>query len=203
MARKAPAKEQIVKLIVGAGQASPSPPEFNALTAHITPGTPIPSVITIRPDRTFHFELRTPPTSVLLLQAAGVLPSKNKKIRGANAPGRTTADGGLTMGQQLAPLGTVGALPGTNTASPGKSLAFSLGGGIGQGMAMRVSQPAGQHKEPGKGGGTTQVGEVSLKHVYEIAKLKREEKRLSGLSLEGLVRSVIGQARSCGVGVVP
>ena len=31
MARKAPAKEQIVKLIVGAGQASPSPPVGPAL----------------------------------------------------------------------------------------------------------------------------------------------------------------------------
>jgi len=47
------------------------------------------------------------------------------------------------------------------------------------------------------------VGTVSLKHVYEIAKIKQSEARLSGLSLEGIVRSVVGQAGSLGVVVVP
>lgn len=51
--------------------------------------------------------------------------------------------------------------------------------------------------------GTNGVGVVSLKHVYEIAKIKREESRLSGLTLEGLCRTVIAQAGSCGIGVVP
>lgn len=53
--------------------------------------------------------------------------------------------------------------------------------------------------EPGK----EIIGEISLKHVYHIAKIKHSELRLSGLSLEGLCRSVIGQARSIGVRVVP
>ena len=44
---------------------------------------------------------------------------------------------------------------------------------------------------------------MSLKHVYEIAKIKNGEARLKGLSLEGLVRSVVGQAGSLGVVVVP
>ncbi|KAG9543771.1 hypothetical protein KCU77_g21699, partial [Aureobasidium melanogenum] len=78
MARKAIQTDQIVKLIVGAGQASPSPPvgpalgskgvksmdfckEFNARTANYVPGTPIPARVTVRPDRSFTFELRTPP----------------------------------------------------------------------------------------------------------------------------------------------
>ena len=53
----------------------------------------------------------------------------------------------------------------------------------------------------GKAGVGT-VGTVSLKHVFEIARIKHEESRLSGLSLEGLVRSVVAQAGSMGVVVV-
>ncbi|CAI9630992.1 ribosomal protein l11 [Alternaria burnsii] len=177
MARKAIAKDQIVKLIVGAGQASPSPPvgpalgskgvksmdfckEFNARTAHYTVGTPIPARITVRPDRSFHFQLRTPPTATLLLSAAGVAPQKNK-IRGAgNVPGPMNNHDGQ-KGK-------------TSTSSPTA------------GNAVK---------------GT--VGTVSLKHVYEIAKIKHSETRLSGLSLEGVARSVVGQAGSIGVVVVP
>lgn len=47
------------------------------------------------------------------------------------------------------------------------------------------------------------VGTVTLKHVYEIAKMKQTETRLSGLSLEGLCKSVISQAKSMGVKIVP
>lgn len=47
------------------------------------------------------------------------------------------------------------------------------------------------------------MGTVSLKHVYEIAKIKQSELRLSGLGLEGLCKSVIAQAKSIGVNVVP
>ncbi|KAF2203053.1 ribosomal protein L11 [Delitschia confertaspora ATCC 74209] len=177
MAKKAIAKDQIVKLIVGAGQASPSPPvgpalgskgvksmdfckEFNARTSHYNPGTPIPARIVVRPDRSFHFELRTPPTATLLLSAAGVLPTKSK-VRGAgNVPG---------------PLNNHEGMKGkTSTNSPTNGNA-TLG----------------------------TVGTVSLKHVYEIAKIKKTETRLSGLSLEGLCRSVVAQAASIGVVVVP
>ncbi|GIC89295.1 mitochondrial 54S ribosomal uL11m domain-containing protein [Aspergillus udagawae] len=153
MAKKALAKDQIVKLIVGAGQASPSPPvgpalgskgvksmdfckEFNARTAHINTGVPIPARVTVRPDRSFTFDLRTPTTTYLLLQAANVEPRKNR-IRGAMKPGHET------------------------------------------------------------------VGKVSLKHVYEIAKIKQSETRLSGLSLQGLCKSIMAQAKSIGIQVVP
>lgn len=88
------------------------------------------------------------------------------------------------------------------------------GGGTGEGAEVDVSalgaskvrmvaKGAGGEKGAGHGGGSTQVGEVSLKHVYEIARIKQGETRLSGLSLEGLVKSVVAQARSCGIGVVP
>jgi large subunit ribosomal protein L11 len=47
------------------------------------------------------------------------------------------------------------------------------------------------------------VGTVSLKHVYEIAKIKSTEDRLSHLGMKALVKSVISQAASCGINVVP
>ena len=46
------------------------------------------------------------------------------------------------------------------------------------------------------------IGTISLKHVFEIAKIKQSELRLSGLSLEGLCRSVIYQCKSIGIEVV-
>lgn len=59
----------------------------------------------------------------------------------------------------------------------------------------------------GKRKGATQpghdvAGTVSLKHVYEIAKIKQSELRLSGLSLEGLCKAIIYQAKSIGINVV-
>ncbi|KAF2174134.1 hypothetical protein M409DRAFT_16404 [Zasmidium cellare ATCC 36951] len=171
--------DQIVKLIVGAGQASPSPPvgpalgskgvksmdfckEFNARTASYIVGTPIPARVTVRPDRSFHFELRTPPTASLLLAAAGVSPTKNK-LRGAG-----------------------------NTAGPKSRLGME-----GKGKATHSGGA------PPGNSGLGVVGSVSLKHVYEIARIKQGETRLSGMSLEAVVRSVVAQAGSMGVVVVP
>lgn len=97
-------------------------------------GTPIPARVTVRPDRSFHFEVRTPATSYLLLNAAGV-EAKKGKLKGKS--------------------------------------------------------------------GNEIVGNISLKHIYEIAKIKHTELRLSGLSLEGLCKTVIAQAKSVGVKVSP
>lgn len=47
------------------------------------------------------------------------------------------------------------------------------------------------------------VGQVSLKHIWEIAKIKSTETRLAGVPFEGMVKSVIAQAGSVGVVVVP
>lgn len=74
---------------------------------------------------------------------------------------------------------------------------------MGQGIVKMVAKAAGGDKVVGSGGGSAQVGEISLKHVYEIARIKQSEARLAGMSLEGLARSVVGQARSVGVGIVP
>ena len=51
--------------------------------------------------------------------------------------------------------------------------------------------------------GNDNIGTVSLKHIFEIAKIKSSEARLGGLGLERLCKSVIAQAKSMGVKVVP
>ncbi|KAI2620089.1 ribosomal protein L11 [Hypoxylon sp. NC1633] len=147
------AADQMVKLIVGAGKATPSPPvgpalgskgvksmdfckEFNARTQHIIPGTPMPTRVTVRGDRSFHFEVRTPQTSWLLRIAADLPLSKKGKRKAASKPGHEIA------------------------------------------------------------------GTVTLKHVYEIAKIKQAEQRFSTLPLKGLCKSVMYQARSMGIAVI-
>ena len=100
--------EGYIKLQVPAGQANPSPPigpalgqrgvnipefckQFNAATQKLEPGSPIPTVITVYADRSFTFEMRTPPASYLLKKAA-------KIGKGSTAPGRTGA-GSVTQAQ--------------------------------------------------------------------------------------------------------
>jgi large subunit ribosomal protein L11 len=78
----------VVKLQLQAGQATPAPPvgpalgqyginmqafckDFNARTQG-KEGLIIPAVITIYKDRSFTFELKSPPASVLLKRAAGL-----------------------------------------------------------------------------------------------------------------------------------
>ncbi|WP_353215983.1 50S ribosomal protein L11 [Sandarakinorhabdus sp.] len=78
-----------VKLQVKAGMANPSPPigpalgqrgvnimefckQFNAKTAELEKGTPIPTVITVFADRSFSFITKLPPASYMLKQAAGL-----------------------------------------------------------------------------------------------------------------------------------
>ena len=101
----------------------------------MNPGTPVPCRVTVRPDRSFHFEIRTPQTSWLLLNAAQA-PEVHGRRKGATQPG---------------------------------------------------------HEK---------VGTISLKHVYEIAKIKQSEMRLSGLPLKGLCRAIIYQCKSMGINVV-
>ena len=51
--------------------------------------------------------------------------------------------------------------------------------------------------------GKTMVGNVSLKHIYEIAKIKQKDAKLQGLELESICKSIAGTAKSLGLGVVP
>ena len=89
-----------IKLQVVAGKANPSPPigpalgaagvnipmfckEFNARTQKDAgEGLIIPTIITVYADRTFSFELRTPPAAVLLKKAA-------KIPKGSGEPNKT------------------------------------------------------------------------------------------------------------------
>ncbi|KAJ4472300.1 mitochondrial 54S ribosomal protein YmL19 [Lentinula aciculospora] len=147
MSKTARAKDQVVRLLISAGKAAPTPPvgpalgargvksmdfckEFNARTAHIEPGVPTPTLITIRPDRTFSFITKTPPTSYLLKKVAGI---------------------------EKGP------------AKPGHEI----------------------------------LATISLKHVYEIAKIKATDDNMSHLSLENIARMVVGTARTVGIQVVP
>jgi large subunit ribosomal protein L11 len=87
-----------LKLQVPAGAANPSPPigpalgqrglnimefckGFNAASQDLEKGAPIPVVITIYADKSFSFELKTPPVAHFLKKAA-------KVDKGSQAPGR-------------------------------------------------------------------------------------------------------------------
>jgi len=81
--------EAYIKLQVKAGQANPSPPvgpalgqhgvnimefckAFNAKTQGVESGLPTPVIITVYSDRSFTFETKSTPASVLLKKAAGL-----------------------------------------------------------------------------------------------------------------------------------
>ena len=97
-----------IKLQIPAGQANPSPPvgpalgqqgvnimefckKFNAETQKMDQGVPTPTVITVYQDRSFTFEMRTPPVSYFIKKAA-------KLESGSKTPGRERA-GSVTKAQ--------------------------------------------------------------------------------------------------------
>jgi len=135
------------RLLIPAGKAAPTPPvgpalgargvksmdfckEFNARTAHIEPGVPVPTIITVQPDRTFTFITKSPPASYFIKQAAGIE---------------------------------------KGTGKPGHDI----------------------------------IGSISLKHIYEIAKIKAADEHMKTLPLESVARMLVGSARSLGVQVIP
>ncbi len=98
-----------VKLQVPAGAANPSPPigpalgqrglnimefckAFNARTAQMEKGMPIPVIITAYQDRSFTFEMKQPPVSYFLKKAA-------KIDKGASTPGKGGRSGRVTRDQ--------------------------------------------------------------------------------------------------------
>ncbi|PVH13749.1 uncharacterized protein CXQ87_001867 [Candidozyma duobushaemuli] len=129
------AKNVFVKLIVGAGQAAPAPPVGPALGSKgirpLRSRNPIPILMTIKPNRTFTFEMKSPPTSWLLMKAA-------KAEKGS---GRATHE---FVGETL-----------------------------------------------------------SLKHIYEIAKIKKTDERHKDLSLQQICGGIISTAEAIGVRVEP
>jgi large subunit ribosomal protein L11 len=98
-----------IKLQIPAGKANPSPPvgpalgqrglnimafvkEFNAATAQMEPGMPVPVVITAFGDRTFTFIMKTPPNTYFLKRAAGI-------TAGTTTPGKGAPVGKVTTAQ--------------------------------------------------------------------------------------------------------
>ena len=91
-----------LKLQVPAGAANPSPPigpalgqrglnimefckAFNAQTQKMEKNTPIPVVITTYQDRSFTFELKTPPVSYFLKKEAKITSGSKTPGKGAKA----------------------------------------------------------------------------------------------------------------------
>ncbi|MDE2800593.1 MAG: 50S ribosomal protein L11 [Gemmatimonadota bacterium] len=91
-----------IKLQIPAGQATPTPPVGPALGQHGVnimefckafnaqtqdkQGLIIPAIITVYADRSFSFELKSPPASVLLKRAAGIAkgsPESNREKVGS------------------------------------------------------------------------------------------------------------------------
>jgi large subunit ribosomal protein L11 len=98
-----------IKLQVPAGAANPSPPigpalgqrgvnimefckAFNArcVAAKMEQGSPIPVLITVFSDRSFTFEMKTPPATFFLKKAAG-LKTSGKPGAGSKQPGIVVA----------------------------------------------------------------------------------------------------------------
>jgi large subunit ribosomal protein L11 len=93
--------DSYLKLQVPAGAANPSPPigpalgqrglnimefckAFNAKTQEMEKGAPVPVVITIFQDKSFTFEMKTPPVAFFLKKAA-------KLQKGGAEPGKSVA----------------------------------------------------------------------------------------------------------------
>ena len=95
----------LVKLQIAAGPATPAPPvgpalgqhgvnimdfckQYNARTQAQT-GLVVPVIVTIFSDRSFTFETKTPPASVLLKKAAGL--AKGSGVPNRNKVGKVTS----------------------------------------------------------------------------------------------------------------
>jgi large subunit ribosomal protein L11 len=104
-----------IKLQVPAGAANPSPPigpalgqrglnimefckAFNARTAQLEKGSPIPVVITAYQDRSFTFEMRQPPVTFFIKKAIGLKIGK-KPASGSKTPGRGAMVGKISRTQ--------------------------------------------------------------------------------------------------------
>ena len=104
-----------IKLQIPAGDAKPAPPvgpalgqrglnimefckAFNAKTAQMEKGMPIPVIITAYADRSFTFEMKQPPVTFFLKKAAGLKLGK-KPASGSKTPGKGAFVGKVTEAQ--------------------------------------------------------------------------------------------------------
>jgi large subunit ribosomal protein L11 len=103
-----------IKLQASGGQATPAPPigpalgqhginigqfvsQFNERTKDLN-GTTVPVVITAYKDKSFTFEVKSPPAAVLLKQAAGV--AKGSGVPNKEKVGKVTAEQVRKIAQQ-------------------------------------------------------------------------------------------------------
>lgn len=92
----------VIRLLIPAGGAKPGPPvgpalgqhglnlmafckDFNARTQHLKPDVPIPVSLKAYTDKSFEFDIRTPPVSYFLKKAAGLESGSGKAGHGAPA----------------------------------------------------------------------------------------------------------------------
>jgi large subunit ribosomal protein L11 len=147
MSKVIAATKHTIKLTIPAGKATPTPPvgpalgqkgvksmdfckQFNDKTKHFLPLIPIAARITVNPDKTFSFFVKTPATTWLLKQAAGI-------EKGSGRPG---------------------------------------------------SDP---------------IANLSLKHVYHIAEIKKHDPAFELTSLQAICKQILGTARTLGIEIVP
>jgi large subunit ribosomal protein L11 len=88
----------LIKLQCPAGKATPAPPvgpalgphgvsapqfvqQFNDRTKNMEPGLTIPVIVTVYADKTYTFELKTPPAAVLVRKAAGIEKGAGNPLR--------------------------------------------------------------------------------------------------------------------------
>ena len=133
----------LVKLALKAGKATPAPPvgpalgqyganivmfckEYNAKTTNQI-GLVIPVEITVYEDRSFSFVLKTPPASVLLSKAAGV-------VKGSGSP--NIREVGVISKDQLREIAVV-KLPDLNTNDVMQ--AMKIIAGTAKNMGIKVS----------------------------------------------------------------
>jgi large subunit ribosomal protein L11 len=98
--------EGYINLQVKAGQANPSPPigpalgqrgvnimafckDFNAKTGDFELGTPLPTKITVYSDKSFTYEIKTPPATYFLKKAAKI--EKGSGVTGRDIAGSVTS----------------------------------------------------------------------------------------------------------------
>jgi large subunit ribosomal protein L11 len=96
----------VFKIQAPGGTATPAPPigpalgangvnpgqfitQFNAATAHLK-GKPVGCVITVYKDRSFEFEIKSPPAAVMIKDAAGI--DKGSGVPHTNKVGKITQD---------------------------------------------------------------------------------------------------------------
>uniref|UniRef100_A0A914XJD4 Large ribosomal subunit protein uL11m n=1 Tax=Plectus sambesii TaxID=2011161 RepID=A0A914XJD4_9BILA len=91
-------------------------------------------------------------------------------------------------------------LPTRITVNPDRTYAMQINSPMGSWLIKRA---AGIRRGASKTIPDEIVGKISLKHIYEIAKVKAKDPVMVGMSLEQVCRCIFLTARSMGVEVVP